>query len=113
MYNLYLISCGEGHAKKYKIGYTKNKVEDRIKQLKTGNSETLIIEQVYQTKWATRIESILHKNFKNQRISGEWFNLDDDQVSGFLKECRSLENFLEYWKQYSTYKNPEAYLSKL
>jgi hypothetical protein len=110
MYNIYLISCGEGDDKKYKIGYTKNKVENRVKQLKTGNSEELIIEKVYQSKWATKIESILHRNYKQSKISGEWFKLTQKDVDNFLIQCKDLELFINELLNNSTFKNPKTIL---
>ena len=38
MYQVYLISSNNQQGKRYKIGYTRNDVSKRIKQLKTGNS---------------------------------------------------------------------------
>ena len=110
MYNVYLISCGEGDDKKYKIGYTKNEVSHRLKQLKTGNSEELIIEKVYNSKWGTKLESILHRQYKSQNLSGEWFKLNDNQVNNFINDCNRLEIFLKDIMVNSTFKNPKTIL---
>ena len=110
MYNVYLISCGEGDEKRYKIGYTKNDVKKRLKQLKTGNSEELLIEKVYQSKWGTKIESVLHRNYKIYQISGEWFRLTQSQADNFIKECQNLENFYEDWMKNTTFQNPKTIL---
>lgn len=110
MYNVYLISCGDGTNKKYKIGYTKNEVNERLKQLKTGNSESLTIEKVFKSKWGTKIESILHRQFESQNISGEWFNLSESQVNNFQTECMRLENFIKDLLNNSTFKNPKTIL---
>ncbi len=110
LYNVYLISSGEQGEKKYKIGFTKNSVENRIKQLKTGNHNQFTIEKVFETKWGTKIESILHRNYQSNRISGEWFELSDKQVDGFINECQNLENFLTDWFKNSTFKNPKTIL---
>jgi len=111
MYSVYLISCGELGNKRYKIGYTKKPVEQRLKQLKTGNHQELKIEQIFQTKWGTKIESILHRNYKNTKVSGEWFDLSQEQVDRFLVECVNLEKFLNEIKQNSTFKNPLSVLN--
>ena len=109
MYNVYLLSCGE-EQKRYKIGYTKNDVTLRVKQLKTGNSEELKVERIYKTKWGTKIESILHRNYSSNRISGEWFELSDSQVENFLENCKNLEFFIEDTIRNSTFKNPKTIL---
>ena len=110
MYNVYLISCGDGEDKKYKIGYTKNSVESRVKQLKTGNSESLIIEQVFSSKYGTKIESVLHRNYESSRISGEWFKLSEAQADKFKNDCQNLDDFFNNWINNSTFKNPKTIL---
>jgi len=110
MYNVYLISCGQGDDKKYKIGYTKKEVSHRLKQLKTGNSEELTIEKVYNSKWGTKLESILHRQYKSQNLSGEWFKLNDNQVNNFINDCNRLEIFLKDIMVNSTFKNPKTIL---
>ena len=110
MYNVYLISCGDGSNKKYKIGYTKNSVASRLKQLKTGNSSDLIIEKVHTSKWGTKIEAILHRKYSTQRISGEWFDLELFQVADFLKDCQNLDEYFEMFITQSTFKNPKTFL---
>lgn len=110
MYNVYLISCGQDDEKKYKIGYSKNSVESRIKQLQTGNSEHFTVEKVFTSKWGTKIESILHRNYSYSNISGEWFKLTQREVDNFLTECEKLDIFLNDWMNNSTFKNPKTIL---
>jgi len=110
MYNVYLISCGTENNRRYKIGYTRGEVSKRVKQLRTGNSEDLIIESIYKSKWGTKIESVLHRNYKNYRLSGEWFVLNQKQVDNFLDDCHNLETFFEDWIENSTFKNPKTLL---
>jgi hypothetical protein len=111
MYKVYLISCGNEDNKKYKIGYTRKPVTERVKQLKTGNHEELIVEQVFDSKWGTKIEAVLHRNYRYQKISGEWFELSEDQVGKFLVECQNLEKFFDDLFKNSTFKNPNSILN--
>lgn len=110
MYNVYLLSVIEGEEKKFKIGYTKNLVEKRIKQLKTGNCNEFQIEKVFESKWGSKIEAILHRKFSINRINGEWFNLSQSDVENFMNVCESLENYIESTLKYSTFKNPKTFL---
>ena len=110
MYNVYLISCGDVDNKKYKIGYTKNAVEKRVKQLKTGNFEEINIEKVFTSKWGSKIESVLHRNYSLHKITGEWFNLTETHKNNFLNECKNLDNFFEEWFKNSTFENPKTIL---
>jgi hypothetical protein len=110
MYNVYLISSDEQGQKKYKIGYTKNNVEKRLKQLKTGNSNDLTIEKVFNSKWGTKIEAILHRKYSNSKISGEWFYLSEKEVSLFDSDCKNLEEYFKTTLNSSTFENPKTFL---
>jgi len=110
MSKVYLISCDEGENKIYKIGFTKNQVEQRIKQLKTGNHQDFIVECVYETKWATKMEAVFHKRFKHSKVSGEWFKLEQHQVDNFSKDCENLNLYYEHLLKNSTFKNPKTFM---
>ena len=58
---------------KIKIGYTKNSVEKRLKQLQTGNDEYLVL--LGFLRGGPEEEKMLHKQFAQYRIrqNGEWF----------------------------------------
>jgi hypothetical protein len=98
---VYLISSEINNEILYKIGVTKNDVNKRIKQLKTGNPATLSIVNIFESKWAFKIESNLHKRYKN--ISGEWFSLNDDEVNNFLKVCEMVHNNFELLSSNNTW----------
>jgi|LakMenEpi03Aug12_release.lakeMendotaPanAssembly.Ray.scaffolds.fasta_scaffold211236_2 hypothetical protein len=108
MSKVYLISCGEGEDKIYKIGYTKKEVEKRIKQLKTGNHQEIVIESVFETKWATKMEAVLHNKFKYCKVSGEWFKLEQKDVDNFILDCARLNSYYEDLLNNSTFKNPKT-----
>jgi hypothetical protein len=71
-----------------KIGYTKRKVKDRIKEL---NSPNLILILDYETKYPTQLEKALHFRFKQHNIEREWFNLTDFTIDDLKKICHILE----------------------
>jgi hypothetical protein len=108
MLKVYLLSCGEGEDKIYKIGYTKNPIEKRIKQLKTGNHQSLNVESIYETKWATKMEAVFHNRFKHLKISGEWFKLEQCMVENFIDDCKSLSLYYEDILKNSTFTNPKT-----
>lgn len=87
--NIYLISYFlDNEEKAYKIGYTKREVETRIKELKTANPNDILIEKVYKTdRYTSNIEKMLHKEFKDKKIDGEWFLLNEEDVSKFESLC--------------------------
>lgn len=94
---VYLISSELNDTTLYKIGITKREVKDRLKELKTGNAAKLDIVNVFESKWATKIESNLHTYFNRKKIDGskEWFNLEEADVEEFLDRCQSIHNNLE------------------
>lgn len=100
MYKVYLISSSDKH---YKIGYTKREVKNRLKELKTGNSQNLEVVSIFESKWGNKIETFLHKRFKTKKIDGEWFELSDDDVNNFIKLCVSHHEALEILNSQNTY----------
>lgn len=63
-----------------KIGYTKSPLE-RIEQIKQGlPSQKCFFVGLYQNEKALIYEKRLHRIFKAQRIGGEWFILDDEDI---------------------------------
>ena len=71
-----------------KIGYTKRKVKDRIKEL---NSPNLILILDYETKYPTQLEEAPHFRFKRYNIEREWFLLNDFKVEELKQICVKLD----------------------
>ena len=80
---------------KYKIGVTKKKnINERKKELQTGNSDELYIKNVFETKYPYKLEKMLHRHFYDKNILNEWFNLSKDDVNSFNDICLKYENIL-------------------
>ena len=62
---VYLI--GEnGNEGSYKIGSTRSKdIRKRLKQLQTGNSNSLFIKSFFETDYPFKVEKMLHARYKN------------------------------------------------
>lgn len=75
---LYFI-CAEQFDGKVKIGRSKHP-EIRLKQLQTGNPNTLIVYKTIKFDPKINIEAIAHKYFKDVRIINEWFELTLEYV---------------------------------
>lgn len=101
--NVYLICSEIGDEKLYKIGFTRRKIEDRIKEFETGNGTNLFIIDSYKSKWGTKIEARLHSIFKNKKIRGEWFNLDENDILKFNSHCELLHNNFEIVSTQNTF----------
>jgi len=103
MYNVYLI-CSEIEGKTlYKIGYTRREVEKRIKEFKTGNASDFYIIDSFKSNWGTKIESQLHRYFKHKKISGEWFDLNEEDIKKFNSQCQVIHDNLETISTQNTY----------
>lgn len=96
---IYLIVCRETQT--CKIGYSKEP-NKRLKQLKTGNANTL--ELLHVQEGTIPQEQAIHKIFAQYRITGEWFQYNDDIKLYFNIKELSLpkEEYIvyEYLNQY-------------
>lgn len=101
--NIYLISSETNGQKLYKIGITKRAIEVRMKELKTGNAAELAIVDSFQSKWATKIEASLHRQFMPKKISGEWFQLEEQDLEDFKEKCRLLHDNFDLMESSNTY----------
>lgn len=87
---VYLL-CDSGQENCYKIGMTRGKIEKRIKQLQTGNSEEITLLKYHETEYPFFLEKSLHNKFKNKQKNSEWFVLDFDDVQKFNEHCLKIE----------------------
>ena len=113
MYNVYIISSEINNEKLYKIGYTRNSVNNRIKSFKTGNASNFEIVNTFKSKWGTKIERNLHLYFDKYKVNGEWFDLNKEQVDDFKRICERAHNNFELLSKYNTYIIDKGGLSKI
>lgn len=76
----------------YKIGITRGKIENRIKQLQTGSSGEIYLINYYKTKYPFFIEKNFHMKYYPYQTIGEWFELTPDEVLNFKNNCVFFEN---------------------
>lgn len=94
---VYLINdTDKGNA--YKIGVTKNIVNERRRELQTGNPSELVIVNFYETDYPYKIESMLHRKYNKSNIKNEWFELTDDEVASFKSECIKCDSIFKSLK---------------
>lgn len=104
---VYLIVDWSSSPLKYKIGITKNQIQKRIKQLKTGSSGDLVLLKHYESENYKKIESILHRFYNSYSTEGgkEWFELPDDKVLNFINECQTIDENLKYLQENNCFFN--------
>lgn len=78
----------------YKIGVTRNIVQNRLKKLQTGNSSELHIVYTVETDYPFRLETLLHNKFSNKKVQGEWYKLSDEDVKNFKDTCQYYKNII-------------------
>lgn len=86
---------GAGFTEFTKIGLVREKEgrssADRAKEHQTGNPRILSTVKVVQTAFVSTVEKTLHREFARERyLPGEWFKLDDEQLSRAVARCQEL-----------------------
>lgn len=85
---------------KYKIGSTNcNDINKRLKQLQTGNSNPLYVREYYETSKPFKLEKMLHNKFKDRKIIGEWFEMNDNLINEFKSECERFQGIIDSLKE--------------
>ena len=51
----------------YKIGFTRQSPEKRVKDLQTGNPYKMVLVDSYKSQIAPNIESVIHTYFKHKK----------------------------------------------
>lgn len=83
----------------FKIGSTrKHNIEDRKKELQTGNSNELYIKDYFQTDKPFKLEQMLHFYYKMDNKINEWFVLDENKQKDFNNICKKYQNIIETLK---------------
>lgn len=85
---IYIAKANNNH----KIGYTKS-LTRRLRQMKTANHSIEIIHTIPVLNGRV-VEKKLHAYFFDKRISGEWYDLNENEVSLVL-ECKTEYDILE------------------
>lgn len=65
-------------AEQYKIGVTKNDIEQRIEQLRTGNGCELYLITFHETENLFYIEKMLYHELYPYNSINEWFEVHDE-----------------------------------
>lgn len=84
---VYIIQAVSGQ---YKIGRAKN-VQKRLKQLQTASPNTLTLIHTIASNDYEWTELSLHERFDDDRLDGEWFDLDDQSLA-WLKSQQRLDS---------------------
>lgn len=96
-----ILQINENGEEIYKLGFTKNHPNFRVKQLSTGNSNQIRLFNYYESENYKKIEYFLHKKYYMYKTSSknEWLNLPQETMSKFIEECKKLDNTISFIKE--------------
>jgi hypothetical protein len=94
LYTIYLIFAEIEHIGQWKVGITTN-LEGRLQVIKTDNPNIIGVfatHEVENKDVAYLLESLVKKNLKQHRLSGEWFSKESLDRDKFTELCVKLES---------------------
>lgn len=81
----------DNNNKPYKIGITKNTVSDRYYGLGLKMPGVFVCDFAYELgENYAKVETALHDILNKLRVNGEWFNADENTLSGIQSMCELL-----------------------
>jgi hypothetical protein len=88
-----LLEVNQHGEESHKIGISKNEVEKRLKQLRTGNPNKIEVLNFYESKNYKKVEQWLHSKYCLHKTlaNNEWFNLPNEKVLSFLDTCKKAD----------------------
>jgi hypothetical protein len=95
---IYLIHAKGTRPRRYKIGLTTRDVWQRFNELNSSQSPyPLELLASIATDNVTETEGYLHDKYSFQRRHGEWFEFNNRELKGVLREFDRLENGDRGW----------------
>jgi hypothetical protein len=89
---VYLLKIVNDDKTLYKIGFTRNNVYNRIKDLQTGCPYEIQLVDSFSSDYSMIIERTLHNVFYSKKTYGEWFELGIKEEVEFKELCKKYEN---------------------
>jgi len=91
---MYIYLIQDSYTDLCKIGSSEN-VSRRLDQLKIANPNELQIIKQFESKHNRKVEFILHTTFKHKNVSGEWFELNNNDINSFVESCAEVEKSID------------------
>ena len=84
----YVYFIRSGDRDRFKVGYTVNSVEQRQKELQTGNPDKLSIFYVIESEYAETLEASLHIRLSEYQTEAknEWFAISEPKLKEIIDE---------------------------
>lgn len=95
-----LLEVDKAGGERHKIGISKNHPNFRVKQLQTGNSNTISLITFYESDNYKKVERWVHTKHSNNKTeaNNEWFNLTNEDVLSFIDTCKKANETISFLK---------------
>jgi hypothetical protein len=90
---------------RYKIGFTKNSVESRVKPLRTGNSDDIMVIFEYETVNYKAVETMIHRLYFKQHHRLEWFTMTSEEIIQLKKDIKKADENIDFLKNNNHFYN--------
>lgn len=96
-----ILQVDESGNETYKLGFTKNHPDSRVKQLSTGNPNKISLLNFYTSENYKKVEFILHKKCSGYKTisKNEWLHLPNEIILNFKKECEKIDDVVKILKK--------------
>jgi len=76
----------------FKIGISTKAIDKRLRSLKTGNGSEITLVKSFETPHYRKVEKWMHNKHHSKRLVGEWFALNDNDVTNFISDCQKAHD---------------------
>jgi hypothetical protein len=76
----------------FKIGISTKAIDKRLRSLKTGNGSEITLVNSFETPHYRKVEKWMHNKHHSKRLVGEWFALNDNDVTNFISDCQKAHD---------------------
>lgn len=102
-----LLEIDRGNNESYKIGVSRRDPIKRVKELQTGNPNTISVARMYQSDNYLKVEKWLHKKYGylKTEANNEWRMLEDDHVFSFIDDCEKADDLITFLQKNNQFYN--------
>jgi len=93
----YVYFIRSGNRERFKVGYTEQRVERRLKELQTGNPDKLEVYFVIESNEAGLIEGLFHSLLSEYQTEArnEWFAISEETLQQIIENERTKSGFYQ------------------
>ena len=102
-----LLEIDRSDNESYKIGISKRDPAKRVKELQTGNPNTISVARMYQSDNYLKVEKWLHKKYSylKTEANNEWRMLEPEHVFSFIEDCKEADDIITFLQKNNHFYN--------